>query len=536
MLQSTHQQTPRTHGSQRQEKKVTEPPQRIIWNTLLLFSLLTLLASPSPAANYVASHISPPTPVREFRGVWMASVANIDWPSSPRLSTAEQKAELAAMFDRAAQLKLNVVVFQVRPACDALYASSIEPWSEYLTGTMGKAPDPYYDPLQFAIEEAHKRGLELHAWFNPYRARHAAAKSPIAATHISKTHPDLVRHYGKSLWLDPGEKEVQNYSLSVVMDVVKRYDVDGVHFDDYFYPYKERDASGRELDFPDDASWQRYGAGGKLSRDDWRRENVNVFIQRTYQSIKSAKPWVKFGVSPFGIWRPGYPPQIKGFDAYTNLYADSRRWLAEGWLDYFAPQLYWGINPPDQSFPVLLKWWTQQNKKGRQIVAGLDSTKTGPSLRSESSNGNGHSTHWEPEEIINQIRITRKQSGVAGHLHWNMKSLMHNETFDAALLRDLYSQPALPVAYPWLDAAGPGKPELTVHEAGGRLTLNWRPPNQEKVWLWVLQTQTGKDWKTEVLPGSRTSGTLDSSPTVLAITAINRCGTASKPVVIATKP
>src|SRR5205807_10205694 len=242
------------------------------------------------AATYQPSNIVPPKPLREFRGAWVASVANIDWPSRKDLSTAEQKTELLAILDRAQRLKLNTIILQVRPACDALYSSQIEPWSEYLTGTMGKPPEPFYDPLAFAIEEAHKRGLELHAWFNPYRARLLAAKSPVSATHISKTHPQLVRHYGKLLWLDPGEKDVQDYSLNVVMDVVNRYDIDGVHFDDYFYPYKEADASGNDLDFPDDASWQRFGAGGKLSRDDWRRENVNTFIQRVYRSIKTAKP------------------------------------------------------------------------------------------------------------------------------------------------------------------------------------------------------------------------------------------------------
>jgi len=257
---------------------------------------------------------------------------------------AGQKAELLAILDRAAQLRLNAIIFQVRPACDALYASPIEPWSEYLTGAMGKAPQPFYDPLTFAVEEAHKRGLELHAWFNPYRAAHPSAKSPIASNHISKTKPSLVRRYGKHLWLDPGEKEVQDYSLSVVMDVVRRYDVDGVHFDDYFYPYKESEGG-----FPDDASWKRFGAGGKLSRDDWRRENVNTFIRRVYETIKAAKPWVKFGVSPFGIWRPGNPSSVQGLDAYQELYADSRKWLQNAWVDYFTPQLYWRIIAPRQS-------------------------------------------------------------------------------------------------------------------------------------------------------------------------------------------
>lgn len=219
--------------------------------------------------------LAPPEPMREFRGAWIATVANIDWPSKPGLPVAQQKAELIALLDRAAQLHFNAIIFQVRPACDAMYASSLEPWSEYLTGTQGQAPEPFYDPLAFAIEEAHKRGLELHAWFNPYRARHLKAKSPVAPNHISQTHPEWVRKYGGQLWLDPGEPGVREHILRVVLDVVNRYDVDGVQFDDYFYPTPEKDADGHEIDFPDEASWKKYGEATGLSRDDWRRENVN---------------------------------------------------------------------------------------------------------------------------------------------------------------------------------------------------------------------------------------------------------------------
>lgn len=470
-------------------------------------------------APRTASLPAPPKPERELRGAWVATVGNIDWPSTNNLSTAQQKAELLAIMDRAQELKLNALVFQVRPSCDALYASTLEPWSEYLTGTMGKAPQPFYDPLAFAVAEAHKRGLELHAWFNPYRARAAIAKSPIAPTHVSKMRPELVRQYGKSLWLDPGEKAVQDYSLGVVMDVVKRYDIDGVHFDDYFYPYKERGPSGQELDFPDEASWQRFGAGGKLSREDWRRENVDVFIRRVYESIKAAKPWVKFGVSPFGIWRPHNPPQIQGYDAYENLYADSRKWLASGWVDYFVPQLYWGIEPPEQSFPVLLKWWAGQNPKGRLLAAGMDSTKT------------GH--RWKPEEIIEQIRLTRTQPGVEGHLHWDMKALMRNGGLDSALEREVYGQPALVPAMPWLDHSAPARPNLGL---SGKHALHWQAGAQEKPWLWVVQFLHGHEWSTQVLPGTQTSLELGTPrPEIAAVTAIDRCGNASQPRVLETR-
>ena len=510
------------HGTSLQSRERLRPGGFIQFSILnSQFSILLgccLLASiwlSRGAQSYVPSSIVPPKPAREMRAAWVATVANIDWPSTNNLNTAQQKAQLRAIFDRAAQLKLNTIVFQVRPCCDAMYASPIEPWSEYLTGTMGRAPDPFYDPLALAVEEAHKRGLELHAWFNPYRARHLAAKGPISAGHISKTHPQLVRQYGKSLWLDPGEKEVQDYSLSVVMDVVKRYDIDGVHFDDYFYPYKEQDASGKEIDFPDESSWRRFGAASGLSRDDWRRENVNSFIQRVYQSIKSVKPWVKFGVSPFGIWRPGNPPQIKGFDAYARLYADSRKWLANGWLDYFAPQLYWAIQPPEQSFPVLLKWWADQNTKSRLLIPGLDATKT--------------NRRWKPDEIVDQIRLTRKQPGTAGHIHWDMKALMSQNNLDDMLEREVYGALALVPATPWLDNDPPEKPQLTVN----RNAASWEAGNAEKVSLWVLQVRKESEWTTSILPGSTKSHPLQRpAPDAVAVTAIDRCGNASAPAVV----
>jgi len=494
---------------------------------------LSLHASAFPAPSYETSTAKPPQPLREFRGAWVATVANIDWPTRKGMSTADQKAELISMLDRAQQLKLNAVIFQVRPACDAFYDSPIEPWSEFLTGTMGKAPEPFYDPLTFAVQQAHQRGLELHAWFNPYRARHSSGKSAISANHISKTHPELVRQYGKALWLDPGEKAVQDYCLSVVMDVVKRYDVDGVHFDDYFYPYKEQDAAGQDLEFPDEASWRRYGAATKLSRDDWRRQNVNEFIERVYKSIKAAKPAVKFGVSPFGIWRPENPPQIKGFDAYAKLYADSRTWLQKGWLDYFAPQLYWSIDSREQSFPVLLKWWAAQNKAHRMLLVGLDSTKVaGQTAREGYPARNGQK--WKPEEIVNQVRLIRKQ-GAGGHIHWNLRSLMRNENLDGLLQRDLYAEPALLPAMHWLGSTRPAKPSLVarVDSAGSKVSVDWQTTEPASAWL--LQTKANGRWSTEILPSKSGSFTISGTPDVIAVSAIDRIGNASAPAVVERK-
>ena len=402
-------------------------------------------ASPPPSFDAVTL----PTPRREFRGVWVATVDNIDWPSSPGLTTDQQKAELLTLLDRAKALNLNAVVLQVRPACDALYASAIEPWSPYLTGQMGVGPTPAYDPLTFAVAEAHKRGLELHAWFNPFRARQAgeAAHWSPSANHVSQTHPDWVRPYGKLLVLDPGVQAARDYSLSIIDDVVRRYDVDGVHIDDYFYPYPIKDASKKIVEFPDDATYAAYqGGGGMLSRSDWRRSNVDDFVQRMYASVKAIKPWVKVGISPFGIWRPGNPPQIVSMDAYEELGADSRRWLNEGWVDYLSPQLYWSIDETAHSFPVLLSWWISENKKGRHVWPGLSTTGVSASPNAK----------WQPDETEYQIKTARGFSGPdAGTVLFSAKFLLREDpetsgTLPNTLGTTVYAEPALIPVTPWL--------------------------------------------------------------------------------------
>lgn len=492
--------------------------------------LLACLALPDALAQEAAP-LQPPAPNREFRGVWVASVANIDWPSRRDLTTQQQKEELIRLFDRARDLGLNAVVFQVRPAADALYASPHEPWSEYLTGQMGKAPEPFYDPLHFAVQEAHRRGLELHAWFNPYRARHASAQSEISADHISRTRPHLVRTYGKSLWLDPGEREVQDHSLRVILDVVRRYDIDGAHIDDYFYPYKERDAKGQIIEFPDDPSWRAYQqSGGALSRDDWRRENVNTFIRRLYAGIKAEKPWVKFGVSPFGIWRPGFPGQIRGFDAYEQLYADARKWLVNGWLDYFSPQLYWKIETTGQSYPVLLNWWAEQNPMGRHLWPGNYTSRV----------GFAGSPVWPPEEILYQIKVTRGHAGATGNVHFSAKSFLREPNALSRMLgEDAYAEPALIPASPWLGRTLPKPPTgLNVTRDPGRptLTLTWRRGGEARPRLWVVQYRAGKEWKTVLLPGDRTSHVLREEPQLsidaVAVTAVDRIGNTGPPVAV----
>jgi uncharacterized lipoprotein YddW (UPF0748 family) len=502
----------------------------IVLSGLLLLGSIS--ATPIRAVQPDLRNLLPPNPQREFRGVWIATVLNIDWPSKPGLTTDEQKSELLAILDRAVELKLNAVIFQIRPACDALYNSPYEPWSESLTGEMGKAPDPNYDPLAFAVEEAHKRGLELHAWLNPYRAYHAKSTSPISPNHISKTQPELVKQYGEYLWLDPGEKAVQDYTIKVIQDVVNRYEIDGIHIDDYFYPYPQRDEQGRKIDFPDEASWQKYlNSGGQLSRSDWRRENINTLIQRLYQTIKSQKPWVKFGVSPFGVWKPGHPPQISNrndgqfFSAYDEIYADSRQWLQKGWLDYLSPQLYWKIEQTAQSYPVILNWWLEQNIQGRHIFPGLYTSR----VESESS-GN-----WSAQEILYQIRTTRGFAGAEGHVHFSMKPLMQNRGGLANLLpQEVYTQPALIPAFPWLDARPPSQPELTVRQdLEGNFQLNWQAASQQEIQVWVLQTKTEQGWITQILPGQQTSYLLtDFQVKKVSVSAVNRYGIQGDPRVV----
>ena len=481
-------------------------------------------AAPKPAPA------SPPPPVREFRGAWVATVANIDWPSKQGLSTAQQQAELVAILNKAAQLKLNAVILQVRPSCDALYASRIEPWSEYLTGKMGQPPEPFYDPLAFAIDQAHQRGLELHAWFNPFRARHTSAKSPEAPNHLSRAQPKWVRTYGNLLWLDPGLRAAQEHSTTVILDVVKRYDIDGVHLDDYFYPYKERDANRKIIDFPDEPTWTQYkSGGGQLGRSDWRRKNIDDFVQQLYRRIKSEKPWVKFGLSPFGIWRPGHPEQITGTDAYEDLYADTKKWLDAGWCDYFSPQLYWAIQPPEHSYSALLHWWAGQNSKRRHLWPGSSSATVGRG--------------WLKEEILRQIRLTRSEPGVSGHVHWNMKSLMSNVGgLSDALGKEAYLQPALVPASTWLDNKPPGQAMVRFERIAksDELRASWTAARGEPVWLWVLQFRIAGKWTTEILPAKQTSrswparGT-STAPDAVAISAVDRCGNMAAPVVVEPK-
>ncbi|MBI1291286.1 family 10 glycosylhydrolase [bacterium] len=454
----------------------------------------------------------PPQPMREFRAAWIATVSNIDWPSNRTRTTAQAQAELIAQFDVAAQLKLNAIIFQVRPACDALYPSDIEPWSYWLTNREGRAPSPVWDPLQFAIDQAHARGMELHAWMNPYRARTSTVYT-LATNHIANRRPDLIESYNGFLWLNPGEPDVLDYSLSVVMDVVNRYDIDGLHFDDYFYPYSDGTS------FPDADTYATYqGGGGTLSLANWRRDNVNRFVQRTYTSIKEAKPTVKFGISPFGIWRPGNPSGIVGMDAYNSIYCDARLWIRNGWVDYLSPQLYWEIDPPQQSYTALLDWWIGNSYQGRPIWPGMGLYKI-------------TNNSWPSNEIVRQVTEARNRPGSRGTIAYNFSALQDNiGGVRTDLQTNAFQLPALVPAATWLDSTPPSAPTVTVSRTNG-VTLNWTPTGTEASFRYVVSWYRNGAWEQTILNQASRSTTIPNSiaqpPTHVSVVAVDRSGNLS---------
>lgn len=453
--------------------------QEIAMQRLVLF-LSAVSIFGGCAVFKIGAHEEPainlPRAEREFRAVWVATVGNIDWPSRTGLTTEEQQKEARAILDTASSLNLNAIIFQVRPHCDALYQSELEPWSYYLTGEQGKPPEPYYDPLEFWVNEAHTRGLELHVWFNPYRA-HLPRGGEVTVNSIVRKRPDLAKDVGNgTYWLDPGKREVQDLSYNVVMDVLRRYDVDGVHFDDYFYPYGDGS-------FPDDESWEEYiNSGGSMTRKDWRRANVNMFIERVYRGIKKEKRHVKFGLSPFGIWRPSNPPSITGFDQYDRLYADARLWLNKGWVDYWTPQLYWPISQIPQSFPVLLGWWSRENKQGRNLWPGMFTS------RMAGSKG--------VEEISNQIMIARGFVPEGpGHIHFSMRTFLRDSsTLVDGLKKGPYQKPALVPSSLWLDDDAPSTPQLTTSSGGDTIVVSWSHADENEVFRWVVYYQYNTTW------------------------------------------
>jgi uncharacterized lipoprotein YddW (UPF0748 family) len=394
-------------------------------------------------------------PKREFRGAWVATVANIDWPRSPSDPADLQKTQLTTLLDALHASGISSVIFQVRPECDALYQSSIEPWSYYLTGTQGAAAS--YDPLQFAVGEAHKRGMELLAWFNPYRAVRVIGLFPLASNHVSVVHPDWILTFtadGLKL-LDPGLPQVRDYVARVVTDIVRRYDVDGIHADDYFYPY-----SG--ITNQDAATFANYSRGIS-DIGDWRRDNVNLLMAQIADSVRAVKPWVKFGMSPFGIWKTGVPPGIKGLDAYNEIYGDAMAWLHAHDIDYLTPQLYWKIGGA-QDYAALMNWWADSVAAyGRHLYTG-----------------NEFVTTYTTAELPNQVALNRGNAKVGGQILFSANDIPSDAlSFADSLKAHQYKYPALNPVMAWKDTTPPYMPRGIRYAAlpgGGPAALQWELP------------------------------------------------------------
>ncbi len=474
-------------------------------------------------AGSIAQVPAPPMPAREFRAAWVATVRGIDFPFEPGAPALKQQAELRGIIEKASALRLNALIFQVRPMGDAFYKSDIEPWSPWLTGKMGQAPDADWDPLEFAIKEAHARGLELHAWFNPFRALNGN-KYAAGGCHLLKQHPECCWTYGSDVWMDPGEPLVRDRAKAVMFDVLKRYDVDGIHIDDYFYPYPEK-KNGAHQEFPDDRAWKKYLAtDGKLERKAWRRDNVDTFVREVYAGIKKEKPWVRFGISPFGLWRPGNPQGTgKGaLDPFDAIGADSLKWLQNGWCDYLAPQLYWPIKGQNLSFTTIFDWWLKQNTAHRHIWPGMASQRV---LEDR-----------QPYEILKQISVTRErgQTMSPGHIHWNVTALVKNQgTLSELVIKRAYQQFALPPAASWLGSDVPVRPEVTVN--AGRAEWHLFDPRLENIvkW-WLIQFFEKGQWQNaRLLPVTEKSLVMPKESKAVSLRGISLTGLAGEAAVMA---
>jgi uncharacterized lipoprotein YddW (UPF0748 family) len=393
-------------------------------------------------------------PKYEFRAVWIATVNNIDWPSNKYLTADEQKQEFINILTQQQNIGMNAVIVQIRPSADAFYQSKYEPWSEFLTGKQGLAPSPFYDPLQFMIEETHKRGMEFHAWINPYRAVFSPTSS-IASNHITKQHPEWFVKYGDRKYFNPGIPAVMHYLTNVVIDIITRYDIDGIHMDDYFYPYR---IPGKE--FPDYHTYTQYGNG--LSKDAWRRSNCDSVVKMIHDAILEYKPLIKFGISPFGVWRNS-SDDARGSDTkagqtcYDDLYADILLWLKEGWIDYVTPQLYWEIGNRLCDYQTLLDWWSA-NSYGKQVYIGHGIYRTAENTTSAWRN---------PNEIPNEIKLLRDDGNVQGSVFYSSKYLLYNPNGWVDSLRfNYYRTPALIPPMNWIDTTTQRHPHITKIDIG----------------------------------------------------------------------
>lgn len=468
--------------------------------------MVTALTPPTACAGASRPVPSAPPVRREFRAAWVATVDNIDWPSKPTLTPDQQRAEIRRIVHAAERAGLNALILQVRPTADAIYPSRLEPWSAFLTGAQGRAPSPSYDPLETWLDEAHNRGLDLHAWVNPFRARHPKSLGPDHRTHVAVARPDLVRRHGPYLWLDPGVPAAREHSLAVIADLLRRYPIDGVHMDDYFYPYPRE-----QEPFPDADTHARHGRGSPLA--DWRRENINTFLLEAARLVRTIRPGAIFTISPFGIWRPEHPPGVKGFDAFAGLHADSRQWLAEGWVDALMPQLYWPIESQGQPFEPLLDWWRAQNTRARHLWPGLYLTRIKPA---------GDKDSWEPDQIIRQIERTRARPDTPGVVLFSMTGILENRRAIADRLAETFAQPALVPVSPWSPAPNPSSPDATLVDRGRTLYLAPRPGRADPR-RWIVQTLRAGSWTTHILPASERRLALDAPAESFDMIQVSAC-------------
>lgn len=428
----------------------------------LILSMLTTLASAQTS------------PKRELRAAWIATVEYIDWPAKPGMTTQEQQESYTVLLDQLKAAGMNAVIVQVRPTADTFYPSSYEPWSTYLTGKQGQAPQPYYNPLAFMIAEAKKRGLEFHAWFNPYRASMKNDFIP-SADHPLVDHREWFVQYGDKWYYDPGIPEAREFVLQSILETVKHYDLDAVHFDDYFYPYRVAN-----VEFPDSGSYAQYGKSRFKDINEWRRHNVDRFVEELSQRIKAEKPFVKFGISPFGVWRnkdkdPMGSDTRAGVTNYDDLHADVVKWLREGWIDYITPQLYWHIGFELAEYKTLVQWWSRHTY-GKHLYIGQGIYRVGEK-------------GWEDEnEIVNQIRYNQEFPEVKGSMHFSSKTISQNKLGINNKLAEVQPYPALIPSMPWLDPTAPPAPKLTglSGSQGEGIRLEWEDSSPDDQAYYVI--------------------------------------------------
>jgi uncharacterized lipoprotein YddW (UPF0748 family) len=420
-----------------------------------------------------------PNPKRELRGVWIATIENIDWPSKKTLSSEQQRAEFKNIIKQHAETGLNAAFVQVRAASDAFYGRQQEPWSEWLTGTQGKAPEPIYDPLAFMIDATHTKNMEFHAWLNLNRGVHKSAKS-IAADHITKTKPEWFLSYGGYTLYDFGKPEVRAYIIDIVRNLVRNYDIDGIHFDDYFYPYTIENVA-----FPDQATFEE-NSRGINNIEDWRRDNIDILIKEIARTIKTEKPFVKFGISPFGIWKnkstdPNGSDTQAGQTSHENLFADTRKWSLENWVDYMTPQIYFSTKHPKVPYETLTDWWIK-NTKQRHLYIGMGAYKV---------NKDSDKTWHDPSEFPNQIRYNRLHKKISGAMFFSSKSLINNALGLNDSLKILYNTPALPPTMPWIKMPSIESPTMNTIEKinASNVKLSWsiNDPNVRSVVVYKFE-------------------------------------------------